>query len=81
MKNILSYKLGTIFSGREIKEWIKYHIENQTSKTNIAKRMMKYLNIADNEKYYLSKGNYLSSASFNEYIVVNLNDRRGCYFG
>lgn len=81
MKNILSYKLGTIFSGKEIKEWIKYHTENQTSKTDVAKKMVKYLDIADDEKYFLYKGNYRSSASYNEYIVENLNNRRGCYFG
>ena len=50
-RNILSYTDGQIFTGREIKEWIIYHIEHKTSKTIIATYMTKYLNISDDEFY------------------------------
>ena len=68
MKNILSYQ-DAKFSGKEIKDWIKYHTENQTSHTHIAKDMRKYLNIDDNTMYKLVKGTYESSASYNKYLV------------
>ena len=61
MKNILSYASGTKIKGKEIKEWIKFHTENQTEYTKEAKKMVGYLNISDNEEYYISKGNYQAS--------------------
>jgi len=33
MKNILSYQCGSTFTGKEIKEWIAYHLKNKTSHT------------------------------------------------
>ena len=73
MKNILSYKLGTIFTGKEIKDWIKYHTERNTSKTRVAKRMTKFLNLDDNEKYYLYKDTYSSCGSYNHYLVQHVS--------
>ena len=61
MKNILSYTTGTSIKGREIKAWIRYHIENNTEYTYIANKMVKYLNIADDVGYMICKGNYQAS--------------------
>lgn len=61
MKNILSYASGTRFKGKEIKEWIKYHTENQTEYTKEAKKMIDYLNISDDGEYGISKGGYQAS--------------------
>ena len=41
MKNILSYKPGTHFSGKEILDWAKYQIENKTSHYAQGKRVMR----------------------------------------
>lgn len=55
-KNILSYTKNQTFTGREIKNWINYHIQNSTSKTKIALKLKKHLqDIDDNEKYFLIK--------------------------
>lgn len=62
MKNILSYKPGTKFKGKQIKDWIKYHTENQTSHSLVARNMVKYLNIKDDKDYTISKGTYQASA-------------------
>ena len=62
MKNILSYIPGTKFTGKEIKEWIKFHIENQTEYTKEAKKMVEYLNISDDAEYWVCRGNYQASA-------------------
>lgn len=52
MKNILSYKSGTVFSGKEIKDWIEYHITHQTSHTKQAIYLQKYHgNIKDAREY------------------------------
>lgn len=58
MTNILSYKLGTSLLGKGIKDWIRYQISHQTSHYKEAVQMQKYLNIQDNEKYIVSKGDY-----------------------
>lgn len=49
MINILSYQQP--LSGRTIKEWIIYHIENKTEYSKIANRMRKYLNIRNDKMY------------------------------
>ena len=69
MKNILSYKLGTVFKGREIKDWILYHTNNETSKSKIAKRMTEYLTIDNDEWYYLWKDPNAGSRA-NDYLVA-----------
>ena len=61
MKNILSYKSGTLFSGKEIKEWIRYQIENETSHYKEAVDMQRY-DVLDEARYYIYKGNYQASA-------------------
>ena len=53
MINILSYAPGTVFAGKEIKAWIRYHLEHETSHTREAKHMQRYLNISDHGKYII----------------------------
>lgn len=61
MKNILSYASGTKIKGKEIKEWIIFHTENQTEYTKEAKKMVDYLNIFDDAEYKIGKGIYQAS--------------------
>ncbi len=68
-RNILSCSPGTVFKGKEIKEWIHYHLTNNTSKSRIARQMVEYLNVDDTADYRLYKGTYESSASYNRYLV------------
>jgi hypothetical protein len=70
MKNILSYQLGTIFTGKEIKDWIIYHTQKETSShAKEAWELAKYLNIRDNKLYRFLKGTYRSSASYGKYLI------------
>ena len=69
-KNILSCKLGTRFLGSEIKAWIRWHLNHDTPKRKVAKQMERFLDIEDNAVYYLTKGDYKSSASYGKYLVV-----------
>ena len=51
MRNILSYQHGR-FTGAEIREWIKYHIDNKTEYYKIAWSMRQYLEtICDYREY------------------------------
>ena len=68
MKNILSYTNNEKFTGKEIKDWINYHINHQTSLSREAAKMKKYLNIDDNSMYVLQKGTY--QASERRYCVI-----------
>ena len=61
MRNILSFKPGTKIKGKEIKDWIRYHTENQTSHSSEAKKMTKYLNIDDDKYYKIYRGDYHES--------------------
>ena len=61
MRNLLSYSQYARFKGREIKEWIRFHTENQTEYTKEAKKMIDYLNISDDAEYRIVRGNYQAS--------------------
>lgn len=54
MKNILSYQAGTIFSGREIKQWAFHHYLNHTSHERNAKRILNKFIIKDDRYYTIS---------------------------
>lgn len=49
MKNILSFKQPLL--GKEIKEWVSFHVANETEYTPIAKDLMRFDNLADEESY------------------------------
>lgn len=58
MKNILSFKCGTRFTGKEILDWANYQIENNTSHVVDATRILiHYWNLKPDEMY-LIKTNY-----------------------
>lgn len=68
MKNILSYTNNEKFTGKEIKDWINYHINHQTSLSSEATKMKEYLNIDDNSMYVIQKGTY--QASERRYCII-----------
>ena len=41
MKNILSYQYPVTFSGKEIRDWANYQIQNNTSHKEQAERILK----------------------------------------
>ena len=70
MKNILSYKLGTKFTGKEIKQWVDFQIKNKTSKYKVALQISKdsnFYNIKDDAYYMFYKGKYEESE--NKYLL------------
>lgn len=72
-KNILSFKPGTMFRGAEIKEWIRFYLENDSgTKSRIANAMRKYLNIDDNQLYELYRQNDKKSEHYGSYIVFRV---------
>ena len=71
-KNILSYVGEHAFTGKEIKEWIIYNLKNNTSKTNVAHHMKKYLNIEDDELYVIVKNTYSSCAEYNKFELIKV---------
>ena len=55
MKNILSYKLGSTFTGKEIMDWCKYQIETKSSHLREAKRLYFHYNFNPNRMYELQR--------------------------
>lgn len=51
MKNILSYN-NCKFCGKEIREWICYHVKNKTKYTRIAKSMIRYVDTLVDDRIY-----------------------------
>ena len=74
MKNILSYKLGTIFKGYEIKWWINQHlICPDRLKRKMAKKMERYLfTLKDECDYYLSKDDSWWTSTYKSYLVNSI---------
>lgn len=50
--NILSYPEGTIFTGKQILDFINYHTENKTGKTRIANYMKRKFSKVKPDKEY-----------------------------
>ena len=69
-RNILSCIRGTVFTGKEIKDWINWHVNNESSKSHIARQLAKYDNIDDDALYTIGKGDYRSSNSYNKFIIM-----------
>ena len=75
MRNILSF--NSPLRGKEIKDWIRYHTENQTEYSRIAKKMHRFSNISDNDMYDVyssSEGTSAGKAGRNPIVVRHVND-------
>lgn len=70
MKNILSYELGSLFTGKEIKEWILTNLNPNSSHFSVAKTLKPFLNLKDEKKYILAKENYSACATYHHYIFI-----------
>lgn len=61
MKNILSYKPGTVFSGQEILDWAKYQVQNKTSHCSQGLRVLRlYGKTLNPIRDYVIKSSYES---------------------
>ena len=59
MKNILSYQPLTRFTGKEILDWAKYHVENNTSHAKQGKRILRlYEKTLNPTRMYYVLSNY-----------------------
>lgn len=66
--------MGTNFSGKEIKEWIRYHTENDTSHSKVANKLIGYLEtLSDDEVYMFYKNTYHSSEGYMDYFIKRVN--------
>ena len=54
IKNILSYQPGTLFTGAEIKAWVKEQLENHTSHERLAHYMTHFSKMKDDRLYFIS---------------------------
>ena len=72
-KNILSYQPHTLFTGKEIKDWIQYHTTHETSKSKIAKKMSQFCAINDAEFYTINRNDDRGSSSCGSYLIMKAN--------
>lgn len=58
IRNIISYKLGTPFAGKEILQWLHFHTSNQTSLSKEALRLNHHygLTLNPNRTYVFYRG-------------------------
>ena len=55
MKNIFSYKLGSIFTGKEIMDYCKNQVQTNGSHSKEAKRIYLHYNLKDDKLYKLER--------------------------
>lgn len=66
MKNILSYKPGTKFSGKEILEWAKYQIDHNTSRRKQGQKIInRFSNLKQDCEYEIHSDWHFRYNSFN----------------
>ena len=70
MKNILSYQYGTVFTGKEINDFIDYHINNNTSRKKDAIRLVKQFIFKDSHSYLTYPGRT------NDHVPIGIMFRR-----
>jgi len=56
MKNIFSYKIGSVFTGKEIMDYCKSQLETCGSHLKEAKRIYLHYNLNPDSKYMLTRG-------------------------
>ena len=56
MKNIFSYEIGSVFTGKEIMDYCKAQYESRGSHFKEAKRIYFHYNLNPNCKYKLERG-------------------------
>lgn len=71
MKNLLTYKIGSVFTGKEIKEWIQFQLDNDTAYKKYAQEMTNYSSLLeDDKKYKLIHGIY--QVEDNNYLFTEI---------
>lgn len=55
VKNVLSYEFGTIFTGREILDWIMYQIATQGGAKRLARKLNEHYTFIPDAQYRLIK--------------------------
>ena len=61
MKNILSYKTGTQFSGAEILSWAEHQVRNKTSHLHQGAHILKRFHNVNPQRQYCIKSSYLGT--------------------
>lgn len=67
--DILSLQEGTPISGKVLREWIQYQIDNHTSKEILARNMARYFSMDDESYYILIHDHYQSCITWNRYLI------------
>lgn len=66
MKNILSYKAGTKFFGKEILDWEQYQIDHNASKRRQGQKIMnRFPNLKPDCEYIVHSDGHFRFNSFN----------------
>ena len=74
MRNILSYEIGTQFTGQEILDWAQYQVNNKTSHKKQGEIILRRFNKIKPTKLYFLKTNYQGTASgetIHKPLVIN----------
>lgn len=62
MRNILSYEIGTQFSGQEILDWAKHQVEAETSHKKYGEIILRRFSKIKPNKMYIVQTNYRGTA-------------------
>lgn len=77
MKNILSYKQGTKFTGKEIIAWAKFQVENETSHKKQGIYILNHFSNIDLSRLYYIQTSYQGTGCgeiINKPIIIRCLD-------
>lgn len=78
MRNILSYEIGTQFSGQEILNWAKYQVEAETSHKKYGEIILRRFSTIKPDKMYIVQTNYRGTACgevIHKPLVINVGTK------
>ena len=79
MRNILSYEIGTQFTGQEILDWAQHQVKHQTSHQKQGEIILRRFHNLNPTKSYIVQTNYRGTASgeiIHKPLVVNCGKKR-----
>ena len=71
MRNILNYRYGTLFTGKEIKDWCQDQVENSRDHKKEAKYIISHYGLIDNVLYRsIPVWNFVTGTRENNYYIT-----------
>lgn len=59
-------------SGKQLKKWIQFHVDNDTEHTVAALKLRRYLNVGDKKKYFVTPCDLIGKGGVVEGVSLDI---------